>query len=119
MLRRASGYGVSSILPGSRTRAGSRSWRPRASSRAAKHWFSIRSLRPPARPMCGARLDARPPTAVVVLKPDHVRDVDLFARRYRARAFGPDRFDRHDIPETELHARAAYERALDVGPWSG
>ena len=24
------------------------------------------------------RLDARPPTAVVVLKPDHVRDVDLF-----------------------------------------
>jgi hypothetical protein len=48
------------------------------------------------------RLDARPPTAVVVLKPDHVRDVDLFVRRYGARAFGPDRFDRHDIPETEL-----------------
>jgi RNA polymerase sigma-70 factor (ECF subfamily) len=48
------------------------------------------------------RLDARPPTAVVVLKPDHVRDVDLFVRRYGATAFGPDRFDRHDIPETEL-----------------
>jgi hypothetical protein len=48
------------------------------------------------------RLDARPPTAVIVLKPDHVRDVDLFVRRYGARAFGPDRFDRHDIPETEL-----------------
>ena len=28
------------------------------------------------------RLDARPPIAVVVLKPDHVRDVDLFVRRY-------------------------------------
>ena len=48
------------------------------------------------------RLDARPPTVVVVLKPDHVRDVDLFVRRYGARAFGPDLFFRHDIPETEL-----------------
>jgi glyoxylase-like metal-dependent hydrolase (beta-lactamase superfamily II) len=48
------------------------------------------------------RLDARPPTAVVVLKPDHVRDVDLFARRYAARAFGPRLFFRNDVPETEL-----------------
>jgi hypothetical protein len=48
------------------------------------------------------RLDARPPTAVVVLKPDHVRHVDRFVRRYGARAFGPDCFDRHDIPEIEL-----------------
>jgi glyoxylase-like metal-dependent hydrolase (beta-lactamase superfamily II) len=49
-----------------------------------------------------ARLDARPPTAVVVLKPDHVRDVDLFVRRYGARAFGPRLFFREDIPETKL-----------------
>ncbi|MFZ1881364.1 MAG: MBL fold metallo-hydrolase, partial [Gaiellaceae bacterium] len=35
------------------------------------------------------RLDASPPTAIVILKPDHVRDVDLFVRRYGARAFGP------------------------------
>jgi hypothetical protein len=49
-----------------------------------------------------ARLDARPPTIVVVLKPDHVRSVDLFVRRYGARAFGPDVFHRGDIPETEL-----------------
>ena len=48
------------------------------------------------------RLDARPPTFVVVLKPDHVRDVDLFVRRYGARAFGPDVFFRGDAPETEL-----------------
>jgi hypothetical protein len=48
------------------------------------------------------RLDARPPTAVVVLKPDHVRDVDLFVRRYDARAFGPFLFWRGDAPETEL-----------------
>jgi glyoxylase-like metal-dependent hydrolase (beta-lactamase superfamily II) len=49
-----------------------------------------------------ARLDARPPTLVVVLKPDHVRDVDLFVRRYGARAFGPSLFWRHDVPETDL-----------------
>jgi hypothetical protein len=49
-----------------------------------------------------SRLDERPPTLVVVLKPDHVRDVDLFVRRYGARAFGPSLFWRSDIPETDL-----------------
>jgi len=49
-----------------------------------------------------ARLDARPPTIVVVLKPDHVRDVDAFVQRYSARAFGPYLFFRHNIPRTEL-----------------
>jgi glyoxylase-like metal-dependent hydrolase (beta-lactamase superfamily II) len=49
-----------------------------------------------------ARLDARPPTAVVILKPDHVRDVDLFVGRYGARAFGPWLFWRSNIPEVEL-----------------
>ena len=48
------------------------------------------------------RLDGRPPTTVVILKPDHVRDVDLFVRRYGARAFGPYWFWRDNIPETEL-----------------
>lgn len=48
------------------------------------------------------RLDARPPTVAVVLKPDHVRDVDVFVRRYGALAFGPYLFWRDDIPETEL-----------------
>lgn len=48
------------------------------------------------------RLDASPPTAVVVLKPDHVRDVDLFVRRYDTRAYGPWLFWRNNIPETEL-----------------
>ena len=49
-----------------------------------------------------SRLDARPPTLVVVLKPDHVRDVDLFARRYGARPFGPEVFYPDDMPETKL-----------------
>ena len=48
------------------------------------------------------RLDAVPPTLVVVLKPDHVRDVDRFVRTYAARAYGPWLFWRTDVPETEL-----------------
>ena len=51
-----------------------------------------------------ARLDARPPMLAVVLKPDHVRDVDLFVRRYDACPFGPSLFWPHDVPETELEA---------------
>jgi len=47
------------------------------------------------------RLDARTPTAVVILKPDHVRDVDLFVSRYQVRAFGSRLFLRDDIPATE------------------
>jgi len=49
-----------------------------------------------------ARLDERPPTIVWILKPDHVRDVDLFVARYGARAFGPFLFWRDDIPQTRL-----------------
>jgi hypothetical protein len=48
------------------------------------------------------RLDAHPPTLAVVLKPDHVRDVDAFVRRYHARAFGPSLFWRDVIPDTDL-----------------
>jgi hypothetical protein len=60
-------------------------------------------LAPPAHAMgVWDRLDARPPTAVIVLKPDHVRDVDLFVERYGVRAFGPWLFWRSNIPQTEL-----------------
>jgi hypothetical protein len=48
------------------------------------------------------RLDAAPPTVAVVLKPDHVRDVDTFVDRYGARAYGPWLFWRNNIPRTEL-----------------
>jgi hypothetical protein len=41
---------------------------------------------------------------VVVLKPDHVRDVDLFVRWYGARAFGPSLFWPDDVPRTPLEA---------------
>ena len=49
-----------------------------------------------------ARLDSKPPTLAVILKPDHVRDVDLFVERYHARAFGPCLFWPQNVPATEL-----------------
>ena len=60
------------------------------------------ALAPPYGSPAWDRLDERPPTLAVVLKPDHVRDVDLFVRRYGIRAYGPDVFHRGDVPETEL-----------------
>ena len=48
------------------------------------------------------RLDAAPPTIVLILKPDHVRDVDLFVRRYGAEAFGPSLVWPNDVPRTAL-----------------
>ena len=48
------------------------------------------------------RLEETPPTLLVILKPDHVRSVDQFARRYSARAFGPSLFWPVDVPETSL-----------------
>jgi len=60
------------------------------------------ALAPPAEDEVWSRLDAKRPTLAVVLKPDHVRDVDVFVDRYRARAFGPSLFWRRDIPRNEL-----------------
>lgn len=50
------------------------------------------------------RLGAAPPDAIAILKPDHVRDVDLFARWYGADAYGPQLYWRDDVPATELRA---------------
>jgi hypothetical protein len=59
-------------------------------------------LAPPESSEAWARLDAKPPTMVIILKPDHVRDVDHFTRRYGARAYGPWLFFGGDAPETHL-----------------
>lgn len=48
------------------------------------------------------RLNRRPPTGAVVLKPDHVRDIDLVVRLFGARAFGPSLFWPDDVPRTKL-----------------
>lgn len=60
------------------------------------------ALAPPIGTGIWERIDSRPPTMAVVLKPDHVRSVDLFVDRYRIPAYGPDVFQKDDIPETDL-----------------
>jgi len=81
-------------------------WEPLVASTCVESGGETLVLDPLAAPATAAevwkRLDTRPPTAVVVLKPDHVRDVDLFVRRYGARAFGPRVFFPEDIRETKL-----------------
>jgi glyoxylase-like metal-dependent hydrolase (beta-lactamase superfamily II) len=83
-------------------------WDPVVSSTCVESGGEVLVLDPLAPPRDATaiweRLDARPPTVAVVLKPDHVRDVDAFVRRYGARAFGPSLFWRDDVPETELEA---------------
>ncbi len=63
-------------------------WEPEVSSFAVESQGEIVLLDPLAPPPSAGevwtRLDAHRPTAIVVLKPDHVRDVDLFARWYGA-----------------------------------
>jgi hypothetical protein len=80
-------------------------WPPSVAStvvEAGGEVLAIDPLAPPPGSEIWDRLDARPPTVVAILKPDHVRDVDLFVRRYDARPFGPWLFFRDDVPETEL-----------------
>jgi hypothetical protein len=48
------------------------------------------------------RLEATRPTAVIVLKPDHVRDVDVFVHWFGAAAYGPELFWGGDAPSTPL-----------------
>jgi glyoxylase-like metal-dependent hydrolase (beta-lactamase superfamily II) len=81
-------------------------WGPVVASTCVESGGEVAVLDPLAPPADATeiweRLDARPPTLILVLKPDHVRDVDAFVRRYGARAFGPDVFHRGDVPESDL-----------------
>ena len=80
-------------------------WKPPVTSTVAESGGEVVLLDPLAPPDghdAWDRLDARPPTVVAILKPDHVRDVDLFVERYGCRAFGPYWFWRDNIPETDL-----------------
>ena len=81
-------------------------WEPEVSSFAVESRGVGVLLDPLAPPPSAAdvwqRIEALAPSTVVVMKPDHVRDVDLFVRWYGARAFGPQLFWRDDVPRTEL-----------------
>jgi glyoxylase-like metal-dependent hydrolase (beta-lactamase superfamily II) len=60
-----------------------------------------------------------------VLKPDHVRDVDLFVRWYGARAYGPPLLQPDGVPRTRLEPIEAGDElpgglfALDDGRGKG
>ena len=81
-------------------------WQPEVSSFAVASGGARVLLDPLAPPPSAreawARIEAFAADTLVILKPDHVRDVDLFVRWYGARAFGPFLFWRDDIPKTEL-----------------
>ena len=81
-------------------------WEPQVASFAVESG-GTRILLDPLAPPPGARdawerIEAFRPEVAVVLKPDHVRDVDLFVRWYGVRAFGPRHFWPGDVPRTEL-----------------
>jgi glyoxylase-like metal-dependent hydrolase (beta-lactamase superfamily II) len=81
-------------------------WEPEVSSFAVES-RGVTMLLDPLAPPPGAadvwaRLDALRPSVVVILKPDHVRDLDLFVRWFGARAYGPWLFWPDDVPRTEL-----------------
>jgi len=59
---------------------------------------------PPRERAVWERIDALAPQAAVVLKPDHVRDIDLFARWYGCRCFGPSLYWPGDVPQAEVEA---------------
>ena len=81
-------------------------WEPEVSSFAVQsggETVLIDPLAPPPRAReVYDRLEASRPTVVVVLKPDHVRDVDLFVHWYGAKAYGPWLFWKGDAPRTEI-----------------
>lgn len=60
------------------------------------------------------RLDEHPPTGAVVLMPDHVRDVDVFVRRYGAHGYGPLFYFPDDLPKNKLEP-IRYDRVLPGG----
>jgi hypothetical protein len=81
-------------------------WEPEVASFAVES-AGVALLLDPLAPPPGARevwerIEALQPSVVVVVKPDHVRDVDLFVRWYGASAYGPFLYWRDDVPRTEL-----------------
>jgi hypothetical protein len=81
-------------------------WEPEVTSFAV-HSRGTAVLLDPLAPPPGARdvwarIDALQPSAIVVMKPDHVRDVELFARWYGATPHGPYLFWRNDVPDIDL-----------------
>ena len=81
-------------------------WEPEVASFAVEsrgaRWLLDPLAPPPPARAAWERIGAFAPDHVAVLKPDHVRDVDLFVRWYGAQAYGPNLFWRDEVPRTEL-----------------
>src|SRR4051794_31497133 len=81
-------------------------WDPPVSSFAVESRGTTLVLDPLAPPPSARdvweRIEALAPRVVLVLKPDHVRDVDLFVRCHGPRAYGPQHYRRDDVPRTDL-----------------
>jgi hypothetical protein len=77
-------------------------WEPPVSSFVAGTTLLDPLAPPPSAREVWDRLEATRPETAVVLKPDHVRDIDLFVRWYGVRALGPALFWPGDTPKTEL-----------------
>ena len=80
-------------------------WQPPVTSTVAEtggEVVLIDPLAPPDGHDAWARLDARPPTVVAILKPDHVRDVTLFSHWYDIPAHGPWLYWKGDAPLIDL-----------------
>jgi hypothetical protein len=94
-------------------------WLPEVASFAVES-EGVSILLDPLAPPPGAgavweRIAASSPSVVAVLKPDHLRDVELFVRWYGARAFRPFLFWANDLPRTDLE-RLRPDDVLPGGP---
>ena len=94
---------------------GEEDWEPAVTCVCVESGGEVIAIDPLDDPEALARLDTKPPTAVLILKPDHIRDVDAFVRRYGAKAYGPMLFWRGEVPETELEPIHPGERELPGG----
>jgi hypothetical protein len=81
-------------------------WEPEVASFVVESRGEVVLLDPLAPPpnarVVYGRLEAAPPTAAVVIKPDHVRDIDLFVHWYGIPAYGSWLYWPGDMPKVEL-----------------
>jgi hypothetical protein len=81
-------------------------WEPEVASFVVESGGEVILLDPLAPPPSARhvydRLETKRPTVAAVLKPDHVRDVELFVHWYGADGYGPWLFWKGDAPRAEL-----------------
>ncbi len=53
------------------------------------------------------RLDRSPPSMIIATMPDHIRDLDLFVKRYNSKAYGPLFYFPEQVPHTRLKPAVA------------